>query len=95
MTAYIISIGDAKSNEANHDIYKQKLKGVVQELKSLAEKFPNSIFKQPVQGKKTMKKIELTEELLKEGLKEDTVHVVCGSVNKTFFWANINTVEIS
>ena len=32
---------------------------------------------------------------LEEGLKEDTVHIICGSTNKTYFWANINEIEIS
>lgn len=95
MKAYIISIGDGKAREASRDIYKRSIKGVLQELETLAEKFQGSTFKQPVLEKKIMKKVALTEKFLEEGLKEDTVHVVCGSSNRTFFWANINEIEIS
>lgn len=93
MKAYIISIGEGKAKEANKDIYKQKLKGVLEELNAMAEKFTGAVFKKP--AGKFAKKIDLTEKYLEEGLKEDTVHIICGSTNKTYFWANINEIEIS
>ena len=94
MKAYIVSVGSGKAKEASHDIYKRLLSGVVEELQGLAKEFPKGTFKIPDEkGKYTV--CELSEGLLKKLLKEDTVHVMFGQRNVPYFWANINSVEIS
>ena len=94
MKAYIISVGSGNAKEASRDIYKRLVSGVVEELEEMAKAVPKGYFK-VLNEKGKYVSCELSEEMLKKMLKEDTAHVAYGPRASTIFWANINTVEIS
>lgn len=97
MTAYIIHVGEGDAIEATEIIYKLKVDGILEELQALARGKTGGwkMVLSETKGKTPYSSVELTKKLLTQGLKEDTVHLAYGPKNKTHFWVNINSVEIS